>query len=1048
MRRNLLSSAIRFVVLSGTFFCSLAARADCDPKFGDNLYEWVVGDARRQAIALAEADFIARANNGRVVGYDDVRAEQERISTYFDTYTSELPVPSTAAATLSLRDAVAMQEHALRSLDALVGKGFSLVSTRQRLESMSSAPGRDRFVSIGLHHVGRTTMLESIVALGDERAKTLAATYSISVNVTVDGGGKVQEGGLGLSGNEEVQGMDAAAIALMNSPEYYSKMVGFAYVFVRLAIWGNEQVECRKKIEKQRTRSLEATTLLASTLPTVDETFSLYAKSEVAAIARFAAVQEGFLANQEILEKRWRELMSINLARANVASKLLTVEKLDLIRNARKVNGDLASVVNEVALATLTREVQAVQADAIQREVDLQFLCRNLSGLRAAEDLLDRRREASAELDESTKIAAFAPLTSVLNRVSVRLKRGVPRATALLNGKLGMECNDAGSKQRGGIRRSSYPPISPDLPMVAKASPVRSSIYLPDIQRSPPFLPKRLIGHKVPVIFSPGQTRAGLSAAFCTIYKSGPTYSCRDTGADSQNRFGRDFTDDGRPSFEDVSRGRRDGGFAQDSRRLEADISSAKTNIDARISDLRKRQSEIDRATVDWLTVNQGGLAGLASQQAGTMSVTERLREELVANYEQVLLAAGDRLTVVGVDSSDLRGLGEIISRSAAVDVRLSTLPADSVMPDGPKISGFKQEERAFGGSRRLVDRRLIREERKAALLTGKPLERHKEVLQLARRFAAQKTIRGDEIAEALIEDAASIRFASAGSLSTASSTVIDRNGAISRRSDAVEQTSTESLVEHARTFEARALSLQRQQRFARQALEGNVEGQGSRVAALQLSEDLSSVAGTSFFAGDVRTAEGLQIAAQIILDLVTSWTPGISLGRDVYEAASGRDLITGRQLKTWEQTAAVLGVVSFGIVSKGPKLLHAIKQIGKAGEALARAEHIAKTAHAIDHLGVKQSLHALEQIERRGIDIDRVNDTIDRGSKFWDVVERKVIAAETGIASGAERVVAAVDIDTSVVTTVYHEVRSDTQLAKVLTADTARARYIPLPYE
>lgn len=85
---------------------------------------------------------------------------------------------------------------------------------------------------------------------------------------------------------------------------------------------------------------------------------------------------------------------------------------------------------------------------------------------------------------------------------------------------------------------------------------------------------------------------------------------------------------------------------------------------------------------------------------------------------------------------------------------------------------------------------------------------------------------------------------------------------------------------------------------------------------------------------------------ADVALDLATSFTPGVSWGRDIYEAITGKSLIDGGELDTFSRSMAVLGVVTVGFGSK----------IGKAMKVMGRAM---KGANAADTMRISEKLLA-----------------------------------------------------------------------------------------
>ncbi len=97
------------------------------------------------------------------------------------------------------------------------------------------------------------------------------------------------------------------------------------------------------------------------------------------------------------------------------------------------------------------------------------------------------------------------------------------------------------------------------------------------------------------------------------------------------------------------------------------------------------------------------------------------------------------------------------------------------------------------------------------------------------------------------------------------------------------------------------------------------------------------------------------QIAGQIgeiLLDLTTSVAPGLSVGRDLYEALTGKDLISGETLDTFARSLAVIGIVTLGFGSKIGKALKVVNKLmkgEKAAEALKTSEKILEAANKFD---------------------------------------------------------------------------------------------------
>ncbi|HEY0421397.1 MAG TPA: pre-toxin TG domain-containing protein, partial [Acetobacteraceae bacterium] len=90
------------------------------------------------------------------------------------------------------------------------------------------------------------------------------------------------------------------------------------------------------------------------------------------------------------------------------------------------------------------------------------------------------------------------------------------------------------------------------------------------------------------------------------------------------------------------------------------------------------------------------------------------------------------------------------------------------------------------------------------------------------------------------------------------------------------------------------------------------------------------------------------------VADMAASFTPGVSAVKDVYEAATGNNVLTGERLSAMERSIAVLGVLTLGTSSS---LIHGT-------EALSRAAHEVQEGHAIEQV-VASSTRTAEEAGR-----------------------------------------------------------------------------------
>jgi hypothetical protein len=127
-------------------------------------------------------------------------------------------------------------------------------------------------------------------------------------------------------------------------------------------------------------------------------------------------------------------------------------------------------------------------------------------------------------------------------------------------------------------------------------------------------------------------------------------------------------------------------------------------------------------------------------------------------------------------------------------------------------------------------------------------------------------------------------------------------------------------------------------------------------------------------FEGKIKEAKFSQDIAKSCLDILLSLTPGVSIGKDIYESLIGKNLITGDSLSNWERSFAVLGIVSLGMTNYISRPLRVISKILKKGVlfkagfhfnfAYNRAKKILISAKKIFK---EKADHALKMIKKTG---------------------------------------------------------------------------------
>jgi hypothetical protein len=103
----------------------------------------------------------------------------------------------------------------------------------------------------------------------------------------------------------------------------------------------------------------------------------------------------------------------------------------------------------------------------------------------------------------------------------------------------------------------------------------------------------------------------------------------------------------------------------------------------------------------------------------------------------------------------------------------------------------------------------------------------------------------------------------------------------------------------------------------------------------------------------ELQISEGYREAGKILLDLATAVTPGVSVGRDAYEAITGHSLIDGRELEAYERALAIVGVTTLGaggLVRGGIKVVEELNAVARARNWIRTSEQAMQEAVRAGH--------------------------------------------------------------------------------------------------
>ncbi len=122
-------------------------------------------------------------------------------------------------------------------------------------------------------------------------------------------------------------------------------------------------------------------------------------------------------------------------------------------------------------------------------------------------------------------------------------------------------------------------------------------------------------------------------------------------------------------------------------------------------------------------------------------------------------------------------------------------------------------------------------------------------------------------------------------------------------------------------------------------------------------SAGLASVqaADQAFARQDAEAGKFYKEVAVGLADIALGFVPVVGVGRDIFEAVTGKSLLTGRSLSVEERALAIVGVATVGLASSGVRAIGYISKIARNSDHVARAgAQATRIAGAISNAGLK----------------------------------------------------------------------------------------------
>jgi hypothetical protein len=163
---------------------------------------------------------------------------------------------------------------------------------------------------------------------------------------------------------------------------------------------------------------------------------------------------------------------------------------------------------------------------------------------------------------------------------------------------------------------------------------------------------------------------------------------------------------------------------------------------------------------------------------------------------------------------------------------------------------------------------------------------------------------------------------------------------------------------------------------YARGKLDPNAPDYGVRKTLVEFGDACLDEAESSYRSGNIAEGNGWYELGIAAADAALSLTPGVGWAKDVYEAWTGKSLLTGKQLTRFERSMAMVGAVTAGIAKVGV-LAKAAKITGFIGTAAKTSEE----AEAIAKIGT-DAVEIAESAAKAGIKDKAVIDEVAEAVK------------------------------------------------------------------
>lgn len=979
-------------------------KGSCNPTFGDEALDWVRNVVATQSRNLLEADYKARVYNYRLAGYERLHARLVQADAALELAALRIRGIDQSANS-DLARAIAREVASEEILTAL----YQVSSELRKLDFMASAmtkPTKEAdFVRAGLTAVGRESLLASMRDIGDTSRNTLSSRYEVYVGVTFGENGEVQETEVDGSGDSELVQIGATLISTGNP---YAIIGGTILAIAGLVISN----DCKTKFDRQKRRTREAIELLPSKLVRRQQQWQVFQNAESSSIAEFAEIAAKTTSAIDKVQERFKILFAANASRAAAASAVLTATKVEEIRRGFVLGQDPGEIRRQVALVQITSDIGQVNAAIARNRGAVLASGKCAVGLRARETHRDGLAFARSQFAALKALAQMAPVHRLLDTIDGIAQDAQRELDALEDD---MEENSEINRQRLGEQISAF---------TAQAEFKRDGGH-DDAAHN-----RQKRDQEIATIAA----KSTKSLGFCILVQRGETSGCRSSGSEAPYR-GR-FNDSGNPD-QDIQRGANDGGLSSDTRRVSDEISGTRRNIDDRIAATQADYSMARTGFESWRSNNGAALQQMAAQVDAASVHDQQTDNDFRARESELLREFDDALRNFSQGTADTESLRDLVTSVGGSDLRLPTLADRAVTPAMPEILGIDALFDRFGDASQVMieierERRLAVED----LPANGPMTRQSERIRSDLEWmesANQSTQASTMLREQLLTDAAALRYSHNAQIQGIEIATIEDDGTIARRTvPSLDQVPANALSVAVRSYRLRVQFYREGTAALRRTLSSGAPHAFRRSKVADTGDTLANLAGELFFEGDINAARVALDMALASVDIATRFLPGISWGRDVYEAVSGKDLFSGAELSTFDRVSAVVGVLTAGVGNDGPQIFRAVKRLEDLPAEKAEAfRKFSKRDDLHDLEKMTMGPHAAAAMADESIEMWEVGEAVGRHTAMYSREHHSYLAVSDALDVNGGRVAVAIDIDDMFIKTVFRESGTDAQMLR-----------------